>query len=344
MNSNTTSTQEVTPADAGGWSMPQSEPSHLAEAAIAEWRELTAKVRDIAARCGFSKSQLASRANMPDGTFSPWYDGKYNGNYPNQNAKIRAFLTSQEEAMAAARDALAEPEWVDTPVASKVMTALTYAQQAPAISVITLGPGMGKSTAARRFTLTRPHAYRVVMRPSTGSVHSMLREIAVALDVVERDPGNLVKEIGRKIKRNGRSPSLLIDEAQNLGEKAVNELRYFMDEYGCGLVLLGNEDVHARFGGTTPKEGYGQLQSRIGMRIHQLKPTKADIDAYVAAWGITDGEVVRLLRAIGTKPGAFRQVCETIKLASILASGQGRPIDERDIRLAWMNRGGEEVR
>lgn len=333
----TTETQEGFPA-------PASEPKQLAEGPLADWRELTSKVREVANRCGYTKTQVASRANIPLGTFSPWYDGTYAGSYPNQHAKIRAFLTAQEEAAAAARDALEEPEWVDTPTAGKVVTALTYAQQAPAMVLITLGPGMGKTTAAKRFAATRPHAYRVVMRPSTGSVHSMLREIAEALDVVERDPAKLPKEIGRKLKRNGRRTLLMIDEAQNLGEKAVNELRYFMDEYGVGIALLGNEDVHSRFGGTAPKEGYGQLQRRIGMRIHQLKPKAEDIDAFVAAWGIEDVDVIRLLKVIGGKPGALGQVTETLKLASILASGYGRPIAADDIRSAWMNRGGEEVR
>lgn len=342
MNEKITTTTPMQEAE--GFPPPASEPRQLAESALAEWRELTTKVREIANRCGLTKTMVASRANIPMGTFSPWYDGTYQGNYPNQHAKIRAFLTAQEEAAAAARDALEEPEWVDTPTAGKVMTALTYAQQAPAMVLITLGPGMGKTTAAKRFSASRPHAHRVVMRPSTGSVHSMLREIAEALDVVERDPAKLTKEIGRKIRRNGRRTILMIDEAQNLGEKAVNELRYFLDEYGCGIALLGNEDVHSRFGGTTPKEGYGQLQRRIGMRIHQLKPTAADIEAFVAAWGISDPDVVRMLKAIGGKPGALGQITETLKLASILASGSGRAIQAADVRTAWMNRGGEEVR
>lgn len=342
MNEKNTTT--ATTQEAEGFPSPASEPRQLAETALAEWRDLTAKVREIANRCGLSKTMIASRANIPLGTFSPWYDGTYLGNYPNQHAKVRAFLTAQEEAAAAARDALEEPEWVDTPTALKVMTALTYAQQAPAMVLITLGPGMGKTTSAKRFMTTRPHAHRVVMRPSTGSVHSMLREIAEALDVVERDPAKLPKEIGRKIRRNGKRTLLMIDEAQNLGEKAVNELRYFMDEYGCGIALLGNEDVHSRFGGTTPKEGYGQLQRRIGMRIHQLKPTIADVEAFVAAWDIDDADVIRLLKVIGAKPGALGQVTETLKLASILAAGSGRAITAADIRTAWMNRGGEEVR
>lgn len=327
-----------------GFPVPASEPRQLAESALAEWRDLTTKVREIANRCGLSKTAVASRANVPMGTFSPWYDGTYLGNYPNQHAKIRAFLTAQEEAAAAARDALEEPEWVDTPTATKVMTALTYAQQAPAMVLITLGPGMGKTTASKRFAASRPHAYRAVMRPSTAAVGPMLREIADVLGVTERDPAKLPKEIGNKIKRNGKRSILMIDEAQWLQEKSVNELRFFLDEYGCGIALLGNEDLHARFGGLSPKEGYGQLHRRIGMRVRSLKPTAADIEAFVGAWGLSDGDVVRLLKVIGGKPGALGQITETLKLASILASGSGRAITAADIRTAWMNRGGEEVR
>lgn len=332
------------PSGVDGWAPPKSRPTHLAEPALKEWENLTAKVREVARLSGMIKTDVAKRADMPLGTFSPWYDGTYSGNYTNQATKIRNFLRAHEETIAANAAAIEEPEWVDTPTATSVVNALSYAQQAPAMATITLGSGMGKTTCAKRYAQTHPNAYRVVLRPSISSVSAVLREVAKVLGIQERDPNKLPEAIGEKVKRNGKRSLLMIDEAQWATDRAVNELRFFLDEYGCGLALLGNDEVNSRFGSTTPKEGMAQIHRRTGARIRVLKPTATDISMFVAAWGFEDLDVVRLLKVIGGKPGYLGQVTETIKLASILAAGAGRPIDAAAIRQAWDNRASEEVR
>ncbi len=66
--------------------------------------------------------------------------------------------------------------------------------------------------------------------------------------------------------------------------------------------------------------------------------------AFVAAWNIDDSEIIKLARAIGRKPGALGQITESLRLASILAAGAGRALTAADLREAWVNRGGEEMR
>jgi hypothetical protein len=142
------------------------------------------------------------------------------------------------------------------------------------------------------------------------------------------------------MKSNGRKTLLIIDEAQNLSPRAVDELRFLSDEYGTGLAFLGNLDVNTRFGGTEPREGYGQAQRRIGFRLTQLKPKRADIDAFVSAWGLTDTAIVKLLRQIGEKPGALGQITGTLKMAALMAAGHGREITSDDVLAAYVNRCG----
>lgn len=328
----------------GVWADPAGSPSHLVEKALLDWQQAVADVRQIGESLSLSKSEVARRADVPMGTFSPWYDGTYTGNTPNVTARVRKWLLAEKDKQSSLAQQIVEPGFVQTPTAKEVMNALIYAQSAPAVVIITLGAGMGKTSVARHVAATRPHAYRIVMRPSTGSVHSMLRELAAQLQVVERDPGKLPRAIGEKLRRNGRHTLVMIDEAQNLSESAVNELRYFQDEYGCGIALLGNEEVATRWGATTPKEGQAQLHRRIGMRIRRLTPRQSDIDAFVAAWNIDDSEIIKLARAIGRKPGALGQITESLRLASILAAGAGRALTAADLREAWVNRGGEEMR
>ena len=335
---------ETPETDDNNWNEPKNTPSHLSEMALNAWKDAVAGIRVLATELNISRGELCRRADVPQGTFSPWYDGKYTGSYPNTTKRLAQWLKAETEKRETQRHLIKEPDFVETPTARKLLNALRYAQTAPAMIVATLGPGMGKTTVARHVAATTPHAYRVVMRPSTGSVHSMLRAIAASVAVTERDPSKVASAIGEKLKRNGRHTLLIMDEAQNLSEPAVNELRFFMDEFGVGIALLGNEDVHAKFGSHSPREGYGQIHRRIGMRIRQLQPSSADIEAFMAAWDLADAGVMRLLRIIGKKPGALGQITETLKLAAILASGRNEPITEQDVRSAWMNRGNEEIK
>lgn len=332
-----------TGAESGAWPEATAIPK-LAEDALADWKETTRLVRETAQARGLSRPAIAKEAGVSAGVLYPWLDGTYKGSFANVTKSMRKWLNASDARVETRATMLREPDYVETPTAREVMSGLMYAQNAPGIALITLGPGMGKTTCSKEYIARTPHAFRVVMRPSTGSVHSMLREIASALGVVERDPGKLARAIGDKLKRNGRHTLLIVDEAQNLSESAVNELRYFHDEYGAGIAMLGNEDIHARYGGLTPREGYGQIHRRIGFRMRRMQPGASDIDAFVDAWQLEDSDAVKITRAIGKKPGALGQIKETLKLASVLAGGRGAALTAEDIRRAWINRGGEEIR
>lgn len=305
--------------------------------------EIRAAVRSIMQAEGLSQADVARGADIPYGTFTPWLSGKYAGDNVALALRVQRWIGSREGEQRVINLALAEPGFVETPTAIEILNLLQWAKSAPGITLITAGPGMGKTACTRHFQAQNPHAYRVVMRPSTSGVHSMMQEIAQTLGVTERNPAKLTRAIGDKLRRNGRHTLIMVDEAQNLSDTSVDELRHYLDEYGCGIALLGNEDVQTRWGRATPKEGYGQLHRRIGPRLRRLRPLTEDIDTYLAGWGVTDREVMKLLRVIGRKPGALGQIRETLLMANILAAGNGRSITGADITAAWANRGGEHV-
>ena len=326
------------------WELPKLAPAHLDEQTLADWQTTATAVRAFALKHVLSRNDVAKRANVPPGTFYPWYDGTYKGVYANITARVRQWLDLEAEQSAALPIGFVEPDFVDTKCVREVLNVLLYAQALPGMVLITLGPGMGKTTAIQHVKATRPNTYSVVMRPSTRSVASLLREIGAAIGVRPCHAREQSKLIGEKLQRNGRHTLLMIDEAQNLGDDAVNELRYFLDEFRCGIALLGNEDVHTRWGQARPREGYGQLHRRIDSRVRRLNPPPEDIDTFVAACGIDDPTTAKLLRAIGMKAGAFGQIVKTLKLAGIYARGHGRAVTAEDVREAWRNRAGEEIR
>lgn len=342
-----TAVQQPTTVDSDqpgeAWAPPQQEPANLKPADLERWRKATSQVRDLAARMGYSKAETSRRSEVPQGTFSPWYNGNYPGAVATVTAKIERWLVSMAEAQELAARLPQAPGFIETRTAKSVMAALLYAQTMPSMAIVILGAGCGKTVCADHYIQTRPHAYKVTMRPTTGSVHGMLLALADSLGVVERNPARLDTAIGERLKRNGRNTLLLVDEAQNLTDNAVNELRYLLDAFGCGLGLLGNEELYTRLGGEKPTPAFAQIHRRIGMRVRQLQPHEEDIAALVAAWGITDPAAVKLAMAIGHKPGALSQISQTLMLAGQIAAGRERAVTADDVKAAWRNRGGEAI-
>lgn len=325
-----------------GWGEPEREPEGLAPAVLDDWRTATQRTREIAIREGWSRAEVARRSEIPPPTLTQLLDGTYGGNVAAQTARLKKWLDAYDATRSLAAALPDVPAWVSTPTAEEVMRTLLVCQQMPDMAVVTLGPGMGKTVTAAHYCATRPSAYRVTMRPTTASVSAMMQDIAVALDIAERNPQRLDRAIGQRLKRNGRTTLLIVDEAQNLTDKAVDQLRWFLDEWECGIALLGNDELYTRFGRGEPKKGYGQIHRRIGKRFVRLRPLDRDIEALIRAWKVEDEAIARLLRAIGRKPGALGQITKTMQLAAILAAGDERPVDAGHIKSAWENRGGGE--
>lgn len=323
------------------WDKPFVDPKGATLEQIERFRQQRDEVVTRARALGLSKTEMQGRSGIPQGTFWQYLDGEYKGNWDNMLDRVANFLATLDEMNEAAARVPVGPGYINTPTSAKLTSALMYAQSMPSMVLAVLGSGMGKTMTAKEY-LRRPVTFLVTMRPTTKSVQRMLQVIAQELEVAERGMGNLEDAIGKKLQRNGRKPLLIVDEAQNLTDEAVNQLRYFLDAYGTGIALLGNEELYSRFGNSTPKPAFAQLHRRIGMRLRQLSPTPGDIDAIVEAWGIEDPKVRQVAAALGRRPGALGQISETFKLAAVYAAGANRTITAEDFELAIENRGVRE--
>lgn len=326
------------------WDPPAAEPetggNGRDDGDIEEWRSLTSRVRQAAEQRDWSKAEAARRSGVPNGTFSQWYDGKYAGRLDKQNERIRQWIDTLEEASALASAIPSAPGFIETRTAREVLETLTYAQVLPEMAIINLASGMGKSASAEHFRQTRPHVWLATMSPYTKTVHGMLGEIAVKVGVKATNTVSLHRKIGERLEKAAQ-PLLIVDEAQNLIDAAVDQLRFFHDTFGCGVVLLGNEEIYQRFSGSADGPAYAQIKARIGKRLRRTKPYAEDIAALLDAWRIEDEGARKLLTGIGMKPGALRQIDKTLKLAGLLAAGADEALAERHVRAAWTNRGME---
>lgn len=325
------------------WDVPQPSPEFLAkhpQGDVENWRKLIARVIDAANTNGWSKAEVARRADIAEGTFSQWASGKYPGVLANQNQLISQWLDALEEGASIAATVPKSPPFTKTAVGVDVYNTLLYTQITSGFTAVTLPSGAGKTAAARHFQNTRPFVWLATASPYTKTVHGMLVDLAEALQVQEFNPARLVRAIGRKLQRQGDGTLLILDEAQSLSPDAINQLRHFMDVYKCGICLMGNEQTALSFMSDTGKSvaSRAQVASRFDRRVRRERDPVGDAQKMISAWGISAPDCVRQLLGYASKPGALRNIDRVMKGASMLALGEGEDIALKHITAAWKDR------
>jgi len=309
---------------------------------IDDWRRIRAHVAEIAIGNSWTKAEVTRRSGMKEGTFSQWFSGTYLGRLENMNRQMHQWVTAVLEA-AAMPTIPTSPTFLRTRISNEIAQTLQWAQMTADLVIITVAAGNGKTMTCRHYRATHPNVYHATVSPHTKTVHGLLVELAAELEVHENNPARLTRAIGSKLGRAGGGTLLIVDEAQNLVDDAINQLRHFSDIYQCGIALVGNEEVYSRFVAQVRGRSYAQLKRRIGKHLKRQKPYAEDIASYIAAWGISDPDSVKLLTGIGLKGGALGQIDKTMKLATMIAIGEDRDVTVKDIEAAWKNRDVEDM-
>lgn len=284
---------------------------------------------------GQSWPQLSRMTDVAASTLSAFAGETYTGNNIGIAAKVQAYrdrLASQAELGA---DAPIVPDWYDTPTAKKVTNALRYAQSGEMVLIVT-PPGIGKTKAAQRFAAHDPNVWLATMAPSAAGVATMLTEIAeaVGLGQIKGSPQQLSRQIKARVR--GKSGLIIVDEAQELTDKALNELRHIHDLTQVGVAIMGNESVVGMLDGR--KTALAQISSRIAKPIIIEEPGLGDLEALLDAWRVMDADQRDFLIKLGRMPGALRTVTQTLKSAAFLSWGAGKPLSLAYLREAAKER------
>lgn len=327
-----------------GWTLSGQEPdvsenrAGRSKADLDAWRQLTVKVAEIGTREGWSKSEVARRVGMPDGTFSQWFSGKYEGRLDGQNGKVQRWVSSVEEMSTISAAAPTSPGFVYTRLGREIINTLSFAQTLSDLVTVTAAAGTGKTEACNHFAATRANVHMVTASAYTKTPHALLIEIADELELTQHNPARLVRAIGKRLQRSGGGALLIIDEAQCLSGDAINQARHFSDRYQCGVALVGNDEIHERFSRSKDGPSNAQMRRRVGKRVQLKQPYMEDIAALLDAWQVTDHETRKFLTGIGLKDGALGQIDKTLKLAHMRADGDDAELTAAHVRAAWRNR------
>jgi DNA transposition AAA+ family ATPase len=244
-----------------------------------------------------------------------------------------------------------EPEWVDTPTSEQIWAALMYAQTTPTIALIHGGAGLGKTYTARRYLTEKskaeksgffsnaPTVYMVTAHAGMRTIASTLCAISSALgrggDAYRNDA--MARQI---LQALNPSDLLIIDEAQHLDIKALDQIRYFHDEGGIGIAYLGNDDIHVRINGRGRQAAFlGPLASRVGMRLPIPHPTEEDVFAIMKAWKVEGKKEADYAVRIGLSNIGLRGLTQVLRQSAYIAKGMNRILDVLVMRAAVSNLG-----
>ena len=299
--------------------------------------ETVGRAREAIDAAGLSQAAAAREIGISDSAFSQWLAGKYEGDTGAVDAKVGRWLEARREREGLSLRLPDPPAWVETPTARLVIAGLAYAQMASDIAVIVGGSGCGKTVAARRYAGLSPQVWVATATAGARALGPCLGLVARAcgLRPGRRPLARLESDICDRVRATGGL--IVVDEAQHLSVRALDSVRGIHDATGTGVALLGGQPLYSRMAGRLSEE-LAQLHSRVGKLVLLGQPPQADVDALLAAWGVSVKRVRRTALEIAARPGGLRGLTKAVRYAHLRTGGK-KP-GARDIRDAWEEMGG----
>ena len=209
-----------------------------------------------------------------------------------------------------------------TPASDAMIRTIDIAIRIGFISAIIAPPGAGKTTTLKHYAETHAGARYCVMSPTTRSMSAMLELVSNALNGWAFR-GNLTMEtaICDKMKHPGFRV-LLVDEAQHLPDKCLNQLRCIYDKTETVIVFAGNRSLLERINSDS-EESFAQFAARLDAPLHLKSVSAADVGALAAHHGIAGADAVEWLKkqCVGTT-GGLRRFSHVLKAARGMGNGK----------------------
>lgn len=288
-----------------------------------------------------SNARIAQEAGINASALSGFLNDKYQGDSKAVARRLLTWIRSQSRRKEAATKIADEIPFVMTHTSTRIWDALTYAEMTGDICLIYGGAGTGKTIALREYAAQNTGVCMATMTSVSSTVRGALEVVAQCLGVSSRATAQqLYRDLVDRL-RAAEYKLIIVDEAQHLTERALDQLRAFSDELQVGLVLAGNREVYSRMTGGTRAAYLDRLYSRVGYRLHLGKVDARDLSAILQADKIDDDGIRKELSRIANLDGGLRQAAKTLRLAKTIAIGAAEALTVSHVRRAWKTTGGD---
>lgn len=301
-------------------------------------RELQAYIDNLLTIARVSPAKIAVEAGVPLQRLKAWISGT------GGDSAIPLLLAWKAEIELAGADS---GGFVMTPTALRIILAFDRARESRGgvanvtgeathergMALIYGASGTGKSLAAQWY-LKKNGGQRsmgewpvVVVRCTGGenSREALYSAILSSMDGAIFYPQKHEKKIDTIRSRIPEGGIIIFDEAQLLSLRRLDELRYFPDECGIAIALMGNltgykELVDAKI---------GQIKSRTvrATRVVIDLPTEEDVDALLESWNFRGRKLREIAVMIGVQDGGLRLLAATASIARQFAKVKGKEVD-----------------
>lgn len=227
----------------------------------------------------------------------------------------------------------------DTHTVDDIIMAVSFAEAAGDISLIYGEAGLGKTVSLKKYVSLHPDTIYIELKDcdksTKGVCEKILFNIGKELHGVDR---LLVDTITDYLTNNPRL--LIIDEAQHLSIRALENLRAINDSTETGIVLCGNPTVYDRMHGRGQAH-FAQLYSRIGIRRRIIEPDLEDITKIFLNYGL-DKESLLYLHKLALQRGGIRNCVKVLNIALRLRDDEKEPLTIDHLQSACQLRNGEQ--
>lgn len=239
---------------------------------------------------GLSQSATAKLLGIGESTLSRYIGGSYPN--PESIEKKIADLLEKEELRQTV-SGLEDFPFALTTISQQVMKTLEYARIKRNISVIYGDAGIGKTRTAKEWSRGKTDVALLTASPALGNPKSFFKYLARELKTVKNGHiDDLYLELCDRL--SGSDKMIIIDEAQHLTLKTLENIRGIQETANVAVVLIGNEIIYTKMVGRQQAE-FAQLFSRIGWRKHLLTDHFVLEDAQKVFGGHLDDDATKVL-------------------------------------------------
>lgn len=217
--------------------------------------------------------------------------------------------------------------------------AVSFAEAAGDISLIYGDAGLGKTVSLKQYVKLHPDTIYIELKDCDKSVKGVCEKILSCIGKLQRGTDRaLVDAITEYLTAAPRL--IIIDEAQHLSLRALENLRAINDVTESGVVLCGNPTVYDRMHGRGQAH-FAQLYSRIGIRRHIAEPTLEDITAIFSPYTL-DKECLLYLHQLALLRGGIRNCVKVVNIALQILEDEKEPLNIDHLKSAYRLRNGEQ--